>query len=180
MDKKQKNKTPDSSDPAVAGEEKNQSVPAKAGNQRSSTEKLEKERSEYLEGWQRAKADFINYKKEEGERMGRVRELAEEGVIADMIRVLDSFDLGIASMEEGSSERKGVEMIKMQFEDVLKSYGVEKIGERIGQEFDPNREECIEQVDSKEYEAGQITEQVESGYAYKGKVIKPTRVKVAK
>ena len=112
--------------------------------------------------------------------MGRARELAEEGVITDMIRVLDSFDLGIASMKEGSPERKGIEMIKIQFEDLLKGYGVEKIEKRIGEEFDPNREECIEQVDSKMHKVGKIVEQVESGYTYKGKVIKPTRVKIAK
>ena len=152
-------------------------------------EGIQKERDEYLKGWQRAKADFINYKQEEGERIGRAREIAEEGVIVDMIRILDSFDLGLASMKKDTPERKGVEMIKSQFEDALKKYGVEKMEEKIGEEFDPTREECIEQVDSpsaraggsgKEYKTGQVVEQVESGYTYKEKVIRPARVKVAK
>ncbi|MAF80112.1 nucleotide exchange factor GrpE [bacterium] len=139
----------------------------------------EKQRDEYLEGWKRAKADFINYKKEEGERLANVVTSAEGAVIEDMIRVLDSLNLGLVSCREETPEKKGMELIRTQLEDALKKYGVEKIQIEVGEEFDPNTQECLEVLESKKPK-GTIIEEVEAGYTMHKKVVRPAKVKVAK
>ena len=69
--------------------------------------KCQREREEYLAGWQRAKADFINYKKDETTRLTEMLRYAQEDLLLDFITVLDSFDLGLAALERPAPSRKG-------------------------------------------------------------------------
>src|SRR3990167_6177492 len=86
-----------------------------------------KEKEEYLDGWKRAKADLINYKRDELRRLEQVVQFANEEMISDIITVIDSFELAIASMEKDNPAVKGTEMIKSKLEDVLKKRGVSRI-----------------------------------------------------
>src|SRR3989344_6634459 len=90
-------------------------------------EKLSKEKDEYLDGWRRTKADFINYKKEELRRLEEVAKFGNEEVIKDLISVLDSFELAISTLEANTKLEKGLYMIKSQLEDVLRRRGLQKI-----------------------------------------------------
>ena len=143
-------------------------------------EALEKERDEYLEGWKRAKADFINYKREEVERLVGTVARAEEAIIQDVLRMLTSLRLGTASLKENSSERIGMELVQTELENALEKYGVEEIQVNIGGEFNPEIEECIETVEEGEKPKGTVVEEIETGYKRGIKVIKPAKVKVAK
>jgi len=143
-------------------------------------EKLSKERDDYLAGWQRAKADLANYKKDEFKRLEEVARFSNTEIILDTIRVLDSFDLGLAAMEKMGKVEKGVYLIKSQLEDVLKKYGLERIEVREGDKFDPNLQEAITSVDGNESQDGLIAEEVEKGYALHGRVLRAPRVKVYK
>lgn len=141
-------------------------------------EVLQKERDEYLEGWKRAKADFINYKKEEAERVGRSMRNVTEMIVGDLLPVLDSFELGITSATEDAS-KKGMELIRMQLEEVLRRYGVEKIKVLHGDLFNPAFHEAIGEIDS-EFPEGTIAEEVVKGFMIGERVLRPTRVKVSK
>jgi len=141
--------------------------------------KLRAERDEYLNGWQRAKADFINYKKEELKRMEQVAKYGEEEVMRELISILDSFDLGINAMERKGEVEKGIYMIRSQMEDVLKRYGLMRITTNPGDQFDPNVHEAIAEVES-DSPPGTIMEEIEPGYRLHEKLIRPARVKVAK
>src|SRR5882672_7995827 len=91
------------------------------------TEKLaaaEKQRDEYLSGWQRAKADFINYRKEEMKHLEEVARYGNEDLIKDLISVLDNFDLGLRALEKAGPVERGVYLIKTQIEDILKKRGL--------------------------------------------------------
>jgi molecular chaperone GrpE len=146
----------------------------------NTVEELKKERDEYLEGWKRAKADLINYKNEETARSKEMIRFAEEGIIRDMIAVLDSFDLCISSLDkEKESFTKGIRMIRTQIEDVFKKRGLEKIDTPIGKPFNPSFHEAISVIDS-DKPAGEVIEEVEKGYLWNGKVLRPVRVVVAK
>src|SRR3989344_1566000 len=83
----------------------------------------EAERKEYLDGWQRMKADLVNYKKDEEKRHGTVREYATEHVLADLLKVEESFQMAFGNKEAWESVspewRKGVEYIHSQFMSVL-------------------------------------------------------------
>lgn len=143
-------------------------------------EQCKKEKDEYLDGWKRAKADLINYQKDETKRFQEFAKYALENTMRDLIAVLDSFNLAVASMEgSGKEPDKGVYMIKTQLEDALKKYGLEKIKVSPGDQFDPAMHESLGEMES-DQGSGTVAVEVESGYMLNGKVVRPTRVKLAK
>ena len=145
---------------------------------KSELEKIIKERDEYFAGWQREKADFINYKKQEFERLKETLNIAKESLFEELIPVLDNFALAEKSIPEEEKERngtKGLLLIKKQLEKALKNLGLEEI-ETVGKNFDPKMHESVEEVE--EGEPGIITEEVQKGYTFQGKVIRTAKVKV--
>lgn len=142
-------------------------------------DKLKKEKEEYLDGWQRARAELINYKKDEAKRFEEFRKIANELIVRDLINVLDSFDLALATLEKDGGAEKGLYLIRAQFEDILKNYGLERIIVSLGQPFDPSIYEAVAEVES-EKTSGSVIEEVERGYKLHGRIIRPARVKVAK
>lgn len=162
--------------------------------------KCQKERDEYLEGWKRAKADLINYKKDEAKRFEAVIKFSNESLVRELINVLDSFDLALVALQqtqinadidadkrgflndnqrESATWQKGLYLIRQQLEDILKQNGLERIIISVGQPFDPALQEAIATVES-DKPSGTIIEEVERGYLLNGKLIRPARVKVAK
>jgi molecular chaperone GrpE len=139
---------------------------------------LQKERDEYLEGWKRAKADLINYKKDEAARLAQFLKFSNESLITELIIVLDSFDLSLAVLAKDPEAVKGVTLIKSQLEDLLRKYGLEKMNLKVGDVYDPGKAEAIEEVES-QAPPGTIAEVVGEGYLLHGKVIRPARVKLA-
>lgn len=141
-------------------------------------EESENAKEEYLSGWQRAKADFLNYRKDEAERFREFIKYSNEELIKDLIPVLDSFDLAIATLEKSGGVDKGIYMIKAKLEDVLKNYGLSKIKVEINKPLDPSIAEPILEVEDDE-QAGNVLEEIEAGYKLHDKVIRAARVKVA-
>ena len=149
--------------------------------------KCQKERDEYLDGWKRAKADLINYKKDEAKRFEIIIKFSQETIIKDLIIVLDSFDLALAALEnengaENGSARlttKGIYLIRTQLEDILKQNGLERVIISVGQPFDPSLQEVIASVNS-DKPSGTIIKEMERVYLLHGKLVRPARVKVAK
>ncbi|TSA46455.1 nucleotide exchange factor GrpE [bacterium] len=142
-------------------------------------EKLQKERDEYLDGWKRAKADLINYKKEEVGRLENFAKFSNEVIISDLTSVLDSFELGLSMITENDPARKGVIIIKSQLEDLLRKHGLERIQVKRGSPLDTNLEEAVGEINAAE-PPGTIAEEVSSGFKLHGKVIRPARVKISK
>jgi len=142
-------------------------------------QECEKKRDEYLDGWQRARAEFSNYKKDEYKRFDEVVKTSNLRLTTDLIRVLDSFDLSLAALEKEGKAEKGMYLIRAQLEDVLKGYGLERMRVSVGDKFDPNLHDAVASVES-EQEDGTVVEEVEKGYLLYGRVIRPARVKVAK
>ncbi|MEK7465342.1 MAG: nucleotide exchange factor GrpE [Patescibacteria group bacterium] len=142
-------------------------------------EKLKQERDEYLDGWKRAKADLINYKKEETQRLEQFAKFSNEALVAEMLNVLDSFDLGLATLPESDPGRRGIEMIKAQCLEILKRYGLEVVQTAVGKMFDPAQEEAVGEVESAA-PPGTVAEVVGRGYALHGRIVRPARVKISK
>ncbi|MBI4993629.1 nucleotide exchange factor GrpE [Candidatus Wolfebacteria bacterium] len=141
--------------------------------------KCQKERDEYLDGWKRAKAELINYKKDENKRFETMMKFSNEALIRDLINVLDSFDLALAALERDGKAEKGLYLIRSQMEDILKASGLERIMISVGEPFDPSLQEAIASVES-DKPSNIIVEEVERGYMLYGKLLRPARVKVAK
>ena len=138
--------------------------------------KCQELKEEYLDGWQRAKADLINARKDDERRNQEFLKFANAALIFEILPVLDSFDLAFAS--EDSKFSKGIFLIKMQLEDVLKKYGLEAI-KSVGEKFNLQLHEIVQEVES-EKEEGIIAEEIQKGYLLNGKVLRPARVKISK
>lgn len=132
----------------------------------------EQERAEYLAGWQRAKADLINYKKEQEAKISEIFKFANEGLVLEILPVLDSFELAMKH-----SKDNGVEQIYNQLKNILKSHGIEEI-QAIGEKFNPEFHESVGEVEGKEQ--GIIVEEIQKGYTLNGKVIRASKVKINK
>lgn len=146
-----------------------------------------KKRDEYLAGWQRARADFLNYKKEETDKISGMAFFAQAEVILSILETLDTFDK--AESETGKMlekhpcpdlkrMREGFLQVGKQMRDVLKKYDIDEI-EAMGQKFDPSCAEAIEEIES-DADTGIIVEEIQKGYKIAGKVLRPAKVKVAK
>lgn len=142
-------------------------------------QEAERQRDEYLDGWRRAKADFINYKKDEFRRLEEMARYGSEELIRDLISVLDNFDLGLAAMEKQGAVEKGVYMIRAQISDILKKRGLERIPLKPGDDFNPAVAEAIAEGES-DLPAGTVIEEIEPGYRLHDKILRAARVKVSK
>lgn len=150
----------------------------KIKKQKDEIERLEKDRREYLEGWQRAKADFINYKKDEGKRAEDLLRFAAGSLIQELLAVLDSFDLALGDGGAGADEQ-GIQLIRSQLQDILRRHGLEIVSVSPGNAFDPKQHESIGEEESDAPE-GAIASVLQKGYLLHGRVIRPARVKLSK
>lgn len=144
--------------------------------------KCRKEKEEYLAGWQRAKADFINARKDEEKQREQIIKFANQMFVWDLLTVLDSFELALTASDKtsGNAENvfKGFSLIKLQFEDILKKYGLKTV-KSAGEKFNPEIHESVAEVDFGK-ESGIVVEEIQKGYTFHGKVIRPAKVKVSK
>lgn len=139
----------------------------------------EKARDEYLAGWQRTKADFINYKKEEMKHLEDMARYGSEELIKDLVGVMDNFDLGLRTMEKAGPVERGIYLIRSQIDDILKKRGLVKVEIKPGDDFDPMIAEAMTEVSS-EQPPGTIVEEVEPGYRLHDKILRPARVILSK
>ncbi len=143
-------------------------------------EQCESEKNEYLLGWQRTKADFQNYKKEESARTEMMIKFGNELFIRELLGVMSSFELGLSAVKGNEAAEKGISLIKSQLEDILRKAGLEKINVKQGEHFDPNTHEALLEVASSEVPSECVLEEMEKGYTLHGKVIRPAKVKISK
>ncbi|MBZ9571986.1 nucleotide exchange factor GrpE [Patescibacteria group bacterium] len=142
----------------------------------------QKLKNEYLASWQRTRADFLNYKKEEIERVSEMLKYTNIDLILKILSILDNFEIvekKIPANLKNDENVKGLLQIKAQIKDFLKSQGVEEI-KTIGQKFDPNFQEIVEEVEIKDKDSGIVIEEVQKGYLLHGKVLRPAKVKIVK
>lgn len=151
-------------------------------------EQKTKEVEDHLNSLRRLQADFQNYKKRVAREKQNIYKYASEDLIVKLLPILDNFERAMDSTKskkdkEGEKEFKsfiqGVDMILKQFKQVLEEEGVKEI-QAVGEKFDPNYHEAVEQVADERYQSDTIISVVRKGYIYKDKVIRPSLVKVAK
>ncbi len=137
---------------------------------------------EYLAGWQREKADFINYKKEEAVRISELMDYFRVQQILEILKVVDNWDRAMKHKPEEIKDSvwlKGIEMIENQLKDFLKSEGVQEV-KTDGEVFNPEFHEAIEEETNDSGESGEILEVLEKGYTLNNKLIRPAKVKIIK
>lgn len=146
---------------------------------------LEEENERYLFRLQRLQADFSNYKKRIQKERSALEDRAVEDFIINILPVLDNLERALSAADaagEGEQEDRiaaGVRMVYNQLVKILEDAGLERI-EILDREFDPHYHEAVMKVEAEGKEENQIVEEMQPGYMYKGKVIRPAMVKVAK
>lgn len=141
---------------------------------------LEKKAEEYLNGWKRAKADYINFKKETEKKQREIIEYANANLLLDILPLVDQFKIAFVHLpqEQKDSEWvKGIRHLESKLKKILEDYGIKEIPS-VGK-FNPELHEAIEHVES-DQEEGTILETTLTGFKLGEMVIQPARVKVAK
>jgi len=141
----------------------------------------EKAKSEdLLRRLQYLQADFENYRKRVEKEMGDVKRLSNERLLSDLLTVKDELDLAFAKARESKQNPvllEGVGMVQKRVQNILSKEGVERIP-GAGSRFNPDYHEAALRVVSNE-EEGTVLEEVRAGYTLKGRVLRPSIVKVA-
>ncbi|MEK7459678.1 MAG: nucleotide exchange factor GrpE [Patescibacteria group bacterium] len=137
---------------------------------------------EYLTGWQKERAEFANYKKQEENRKTMHSESTRERILIRFLTVLDSFNMAFTNKEAWSNVdenwRKGVEYIYAQMNTVFEEYGVKAIGE-VGELFDPNVHQSIEMIETnKKEDDHKVALIIQKGYKLGERILRPARVNV--
>lgn len=139
---------------------------------------IKRERAEYLDGWQRCKADSINARSEAAKALDEAKYRERENIILSFLPILDSFDMamqGTAWTTVDSTWRVGVESIRTQIEQVLIEYGVQSFGQ-VGDKFDPKLHEPIQEEQGGESQM--IAKVFRRGYRTTRAIIRPAQVAV--
>lgn len=142
---------------------------------------LDPQASEYLAGWQRARAELDNYRKQIQARQIGDQQLQLRLIIEPLLTMADNFQAVISHIPHDLQTdpwAQGVLHVSRQFEAILKEYGVTPVG-KAKQRFDPSKHEAVEQVKDTTFSVGTITEVVQPGYVLNNHVIRPAKVKVA-
>lgn len=143
----------------------------------------EKQKKEYLDGWQRLKAEFVNTKKRNNEQHITSVNLAKEEILISLLPVLDSFEMAFSNTESLDKIDKnwitGMQNLQIQLINVLKEHGIEEINP-IGEQFNPNKHDSVETQKAKSKdEDSKIVKVIQKGYEIKGRVVRAAKVSVA-
>ncbi len=175
---KQKNST-DDIELVGEPEEAARDAAPKLAKLKEELKRCEAERKEYLEGWQRAKADHLNYRKDEARRFEDMARFVSAEMAREILTVLDSFDLALKSAGSARPPDDGLLLIRSQLADVLKKRGLEELPARPGDAFNPEVHEALGETEA-ELPPGSIAEVVQRGYRFQDRVLRPARVKLTK
>ncbi len=151
---------------------------------REKIKEAEKKSAEYLAGWQRSQADFVNFKKREEEDKKEFVQFANERLILEILEILDSFDRAFIDEEKwkilDNNIKEGIELIHKQLLKILKKNGVEESG-FLDEEFDPSKHMAVQVIETNDKKQdNKILEIMQKGYSLNDKVIRPAKVKVGK
>jgi molecular chaperone GrpE len=149
---------------------------------RQELEEQKAKAAEYLDGWQRARAEFANYKKRIEKEQEDMIKSANGAFIAKLLPVMDDFERAFQTMPldlMGMTWLEGMALIQRKLQMLLEQERVTVI-ETEGQVFDPTLHQAVTHEESEEHEEGQIIGEVQKGYKMGDKVLRPSLVRVAK
>lgn len=142
--------------------------------------KLQAENQELMDTLVRRQADFENYRKRIERERHQERHRGVELLVEHLLPVLDAFDRALAESSDSAyiEYRKGFELIRRQIWETLAKQGLARI-DAVGQEFNPHFHHAIERVETTAYQEGIVVDQLQPGYTFHEKVLRPAMVRVA-
>ncbi len=149
---------------------------------RKAREIAEKLKEEYLASWQRARADLINYKKEEAQRLEEFMQYVTETLVEKFFPIADSFDLAKKHLTPEQLNDPGIQgllMVRKMINEVFKNLGIEEIS-YLGKIYDPIYCEVLQEVGGTGAPSGTVVEELAPGFKTKDRILRTNRVKIAK
>lgn len=146
-------------------------------------ERLRAEAATNLEGWQRARAEFVNYKKRSEAERSQLSFLTNLKIIEKLLPIIDDFDRALANLPAELTDNgwiEGVTLTRRKLLGLLEGEGVKPIPINPGDPFDPEFHEAITHEESDQFSTGQIIAELQKGYRIDDRVIRPTLVRVAR
>jgi molecular chaperone GrpE len=174
-------------EPVVADTEAEQTVDAEAVDIPEGTNLMQAlieaqtEAQTNKDGWQRARAEFANYKKRVEREKTDMFQRASLDTLRALLPIIDDFDRAFDNVPDEISDNPwlgGISMIQRKFDNVLEQYNIEVI-DPVGDVFDPNYHEAIGTDDSDDVESGHVTVTLQKGYKAGEQILRPALVRVA-
>ncbi len=145
-------------------------------------EKAKAQAAEYLDGWQRARAEFANYKKRNDQERQELFKLANATFMAKLLTIFDDFERAFQTLPRSMLSFTwidGVALIYRRLQAILEAEGLTLI-ETESENFDPLLHEAVTYEESAEHQEGQVIGEVQRGYKLGDRVLRPALVRVAK
>lgn len=146
-------------------------------------DQLQSQVDEYLDGLQRERANFTNYKKRIDQESVNTYNNALSDLVKNFLYISDDLERALnnrPAVNESASWINGIELIHQKLSSSLKTHGLERMKASPGDEFDPKQHEAVTHEDNPDYENGQIIEVLQPGYQINERIIRPALVRVAK
>lgn len=141
-------------------------------------DKLEAEKAEIYDRLLRSQAEFANARSRAERERSEYLQFAAMDLVRNILPILDDFERAL-KIESGDREyERGIEMIYQRMYDTLKKMGLEPI-ESLGKQFDPNHHEAVQLEQTDKAEDQTVLEELQRGYNFRGKLLRPSWVKVA-
>jgi molecular chaperone GrpE len=165
---------------AAANQSAPESLPAGDGSVAEQIQKLVAEKQDLQNTLVRRQADFENYRKRVERERQQERHRGAEVLIEQVLPVLDAFDRALKTQDSSASAeyRKGFELIRTQLWNALAKQGLQPI-EAVGKPFDPHLHHAIENVPTAEQPEGTVIGEMQTGYMFHDRVLRPAMVRVA-
>lgn len=139
---------------------------------------LKAERDEMKELLVRRQAEFDNFRKRTEKERSEYVQYAGSEIVREVLPILDDFERAMKVSGASPEYTKGIEMIYSRLYENLKKQGLEPI-ESVGKNFDPHLHQAVERVETKDAADGTILDEFQRGYNFKGRLLRPSMVKVA-
>ena len=156
------------------------SAPSPVQDLEKQLESVRKEKDELYDRLLRKAADFDNLRKRMEKEKREFQQYALSEIMGELIFILDNFERAFSHAGDSSSAeyQKGVELIYRQLKDLLEKRGLRVI-ETKGKKFDPNFHEAVAREERNDLEEGTILEELQRGYFYQNRLLRPAMVKVS-
>ncbi len=147
----------------------------------SAFDKVLKESEENRDRWLRSVAELENFKKRSLQERSKLLKYKDEDLLRELLPVVDNLERALSNSPKDDMENpltQGVQMVLRMFAEALKKYGVTEI-EALGKSFDPQFHEAIAQEPSANGPSNLVTRELEKGYMYKDRLLRPAKVIVS-
>lgn len=143
--------------------------------------RLHQQADEYLKGWQRAKADYANLRKQTAKERAELVQLANAALLEDLLPLYDNLKRAISHVPDEAKQQewgKGILLIQTQFQALFTVLGLEEVLS-VGQPFDPTLHEAVAKEHRQGVPAGRILRELSTGFRLHGRVLVPAKVTVS-